>query len=36
MRPALVDDPEDLVDEEAIVVGAEPLSGEAVGLAGVA
>jgi hypothetical protein len=34
-RPALVDDAKHLVDEEPLVGGAEPLSGDAVGLAGI-
>src|SRR6266446_4293797 len=36
IRPALADDPQHLVDEEAVVVGSEPLSGDAVGLAWIA
>ena len=36
MRPALVDDAEQLVDEPAIVVGTAPPSGDAVGLAWIA
>nr|WP_016745580.1 hypothetical protein [Rhizorhabdus wittichii] len=36
MSPAFVEDAHDLVDEESFVVGAEPASGDAVGLAGIA
>jgi hypothetical protein len=35
-RPCAVDDAQHLVDEETFVVGAEPLAGIAVGLAGIA
>lgn len=34
-RPALVDDAHDLINEEAVVVGAEPSPSDAVGLAGI-
>jgi hypothetical protein len=35
-RPCAVDDAQHLVDEKALVVGAEPFPGDAVGLAGIA
>lgn len=36
MRPALIDDAQHLIGEEAVVVGAAALAGDAVGLAGIA
>jgi hypothetical protein len=35
IRPALGDDAQDLIDEEAVVVGPAPLAGDGVGLAGI-
>lgn len=36
IRPAFLDDAKHLVDEESVVLGSEPLAGDAVGLAGIA
>lgn len=36
IRPNFIDDAHDLIDEETVVIGTEPLAGVAVGLAGVA